>query len=176
MSHEARDIVRLYNLLRELVPESVTEEQLLKTLQYTIHTLQFNKLDSPLECSRCGKCCTTSGHITLSEHELDHIKAYLKEHGVNKRLHVTRDMETVMFNGIPCPLYDKAAMGCIAYPVRPQVCRDFPREYIRRRARNAEWPLVSFCHAADQLVIQQTLRNLEHPQDAHDFLVNQLTQ
>ncbi|MCW4011934.1 MAG: YkgJ family cysteine cluster protein [Candidatus Bathyarchaeota archaeon] len=163
MSHEARDILRLYGKLRERVPEEVTEQQLLKALQYTIRTLQFNDLDYPLECTRCGRCCTTSGHITITEPELSAIKHYLKENGIKKRLHVIRDQDTVSFNGIPCPLYDVSIKGCLAYPVRPQVCRDFPREHLRRRAHRTEWPIVSFCNAADELVLQQTLRNLEQP-------------
>ena len=158
MSHEARDILRLYGKLRTRVPEEVTEQQLLKTLQYTIRTLQFNDLTYPLECTRCGKCCTTSGHITLTEPELAAIKHYLKENGVKKRLHVNRDQDTLSFNGAPCPLYDVSLKGCLAYPVRPQICRDFPRQHLRRRAQRAEWPIVSFCNAADELVLQQTLQ------------------
>ena len=170
MSHEARDIIRLYGKLRELTPETITEQQLLKTLQYTIRTLQFNKLDFPLECNRCGRCCTTSGHITITEQELAEIKQYLKDNGINKRPHVIRDQDSLSFNGTPCPLYDKFMKGCLVYPVRPQICKDFPREHLRRRAQRVEWPLVSFCSAADNLVIKQVIRYLETPIDQSPFV------
>ena len=162
MSHEARDILRLYEKLRALTPETVTEQQLLKTLQYTIRTLHQSPLDYELDCARCGRCCTTSGNITITQEELDRIKKYLKEKGIHKRPHATIDQDSISFNGSPCPLYDKTGKACMVYPVRPQICRDFPREHLRRRARRSEWPLVSFCHAADMLVIQKTLENLEH--------------
>ena len=156
-----------------MVPDTVTEQQLLRTLQQTIRTLQFSSLDYPLDCTRCGLCCTTSGHITITESELTAIKQYLKENNIKKRPHVIQDQDTLSFNGVPCPLYDKTLKGCLVYPVRPQICRDFPREHLRRRAQRAEWPLVSFCHAADELVIQQTLRNLEQPPTHVPFQMKQ---
>ena len=163
MSHEARDVLRIFYKLREKVPQSIPDQLILNMLQVTIRNLRNYSLDDPIQCVRCGKCCTSSGHITMSEEELSLIKAYLKENGSKKRLHPMPDQDIITLNGIPCPLYDKKTQSCTVYTVRPQVCNDFPREYLRRRARASQWPLVSFCVAADDLVIKQVLRDLEKP-------------
>ena len=163
MSHEARDVLRIFYKLKEMVPLSVPDQRLLDTLQLTIRNLRCYSLDDPLQCIRCGRCCTSSGHITMSEDELATIKAYRKQCGSKKHLHPEKDQDIITLSGIPCPLYDKKTRSCTVYPVRPQVCHDFPREYLRRRARTAQWPLVSFCIAADDLVIRQVLRDLEKP-------------
>ena len=161
MSHEARDVLRVFYKLRDKVTPSVPDQQVLNMLQFTLFNLRFSTLDYPIQCVRCGKCCTSSGHITLSEEELADIKSYIKQSGKSKRLRFMKDQDIITLSGVPCPFYDKAAKSCTVYPVRPQVCRDFPHKHMLRKARLSHWSLVSFCSASDYLVMQQAMRNFE---------------
>jgi len=81
-----------------------------------------------IDCKRCGWCCKHNKvHIKLSE--IQRIRKYLrmtKEDFMNK--YVEKNPGGYYFH-LPCPflvLGQDGKYGCTVYPVRAEVCRNFP--------------------------------------------------
>lgn len=86
------------------------------------------------KCSGCGACCSSVIPVTDTEAEI--LKGYAEAHGIKPELPGGKG--TVM--QLQCPFLDKDAGKCLAYPVRPGICRsyrcdksdaDILRDYLR---------------------------------------------
>ena len=76
------------------------------------------------KCSQCGNCC--SKYLPVTQHEINTIKQYIKNHNIGKAPHGLAILKNPTFD-LCCPFLDmtKKKNKCSIYPVRPQICREF---------------------------------------------------
>ena len=100
----------------------------------------------PLECERCGMCCTIPTELDLSQGELlkiaKHLKTTISEF---KRKYGIKPMHSGMWlmPTAPCPFFD-GGNTCSIYDVRPATCRLYPFGHLRQ-AFNNKTQFVGFC-------------------------------
>ena len=73
------------------------------------------------KCSQCGACC--GNYLPMSEKELKEIKRYVKKHRIKPQRHLMPSVEPTL--DLTCPLRNDSERKCMAYSVRPQICRSF---------------------------------------------------
>ena len=93
-----------------------TIEQMIKDMEHGVY--DFTK-DG--KCSQCGQCC--ANFLPMSEKELKIIKRYVKKYHIKPQKHLMPTVEPTM--DFTCPLRNDAERKCMAYSVRPQICRSF---------------------------------------------------
>lgn len=76
------------------------------------------------KCSECGSCCTR--FLTLSNKEINTIKAYIKRKGIKQQFHAVNVLATKALD-LTCPFLDdtKPTHKCTIYEIRPSICRTF---------------------------------------------------
>lgn len=83
-------------------------------------------------CAKCGECCRRCSPIVLTISDLDRIAKYLglSRSKLKSQLRLKPSDHPGVFNmpGQPCPFLSENR--CSIYPVRPQVCREFPAGYM----------------------------------------------
>lgn len=104
------------------------------------------------ECTQCGHCCTGEpGYVWVT---LDEIAALAAKVGMDVATFTEQNVKVVgrrrtlreRANG-DCVLYN-AAVGCVAYEVRPRQCRTWPF-WKRNLATPADWKATcDFCPGA----------------------------
>ena len=87
------------------------------------------------QCSRYGNCCASV--IPVTEKEKARLKQYAADHGIEPKL--PSFPCSILY--LLCPFFSKAEKKCLAYDVRPAVCRVFrcdkiSVENIQRYARS----------------------------------------
>lgn len=96
------------------------------------------------ECSQCGACC--ANYLPMSEKELKRIKLYVKKHHIKPQKHLMPTVEPTM--DFTCPLRNDAERKCMAYSVRPQICRSFKCD----KPKNDIWATKREFHAKYRVV------------------------
>jgi Fe-S-cluster containining protein len=84
-------------------------------------------------CKKCGECCRRCTPILVSREELENIADYLNTpyKKLRKKLILTpAEGKPGWFNMAAAPCLFLKNNECSIYPVRPQVCRQFPAGYI----------------------------------------------
>lgn len=111
-----------------------TIEQVIKDMKHRVY--DFTK-DG--KCSQCGQCC--ENFLPMSEKELKTIKRYVKKHHIKPQKHLMPTVEPTI--DMTCPLRNDAERKCMAYEVRPQICRSF----LCSNPRNGIWATKQEFHA-----------------------------
>lgn len=96
------------------------------------------------ECSSCGQCCAR--YLPMSEKELKEIKRYVKKHHIKPQKHLMPTVEPVA--DFTCPLHNDAERKCMAYSVRPEICRIFRCD----KPKNDIWAAKQEFHAKYRVV------------------------
>lgn len=73
------------------------------------------------KCSQCGQCC--GRYLPISEKELKEIKRYVKKHRIKPQRHLMPSVEPTL--DLTCPLRNDSERKCMAYNVRPAICKFF---------------------------------------------------
>ena len=116
-----------------------TIEQMIQDMEHWVY--DFTK-DG--KCSSCGSCC--SRYLPLSSKELKEIKRYVKKHRIKPQKHLMPTVEPTM--DFTCPLRNDAERKCMAYSVRPQICRSFKCD----KPKNDIWATKREFHANYRVV------------------------
>lgn len=93
-----------------------TLEQALKEMKKGVY--DFTK-DG--KCSNCGNCC--SNLLPMSDREVKRMKVYIKQQNIKPQRHDVLLKEPVF--DLTCPLRDNKNKVCVAYKVRPAICKSF---------------------------------------------------
>ncbi|MFP3946791.1 MAG: YkgJ family cysteine cluster protein, partial [Archaeoglobaceae archaeon] len=103
------------------------------TLLFATLEKEGNKVNIPLVCQKCGKCCKQLSHVLFDTYEgeinvegVDDIKKFLGfryyEVVEELRYRFGDGLGVLMVN--PCPFFKNNS--CEVYPARPRSCRRFP--------------------------------------------------
>jgi len=114
-------------------------------------------------CLKCGECCRRNTPIRVTLRELRAIARYmntsLEKLLAGFRLKARRDGLFDM-EGKPCPFL--RGNICMIYPVRPDVCREFPAGFILYQiktciaaGRKEEIKLPAYCGVVKEIVAQK---------------------
>ena len=96
------------------------------------------------KCSQCGQCC--ANFLPMSEKELKTIKRYVKKHHIKPQKHLMPTVEPT--KDLTCTLRNDAERKCMAYEVRPQICRSF----LCSNPKNGIWATKQEFHAKYRVV------------------------
>jgi len=100
-----------------------------------MHKEGFNFTFDPLTCKNCrGICCQGSpGYIWVNSKEIYQISEFL---GINSIDFISKYLRKVSYRfslienmseaGLSCIFFDRDAVKCSVYPVRPGQCRQYP--------------------------------------------------
>lgn len=90
-----------------------------------------NKVNIPLVCQQCGKCCRKLSHVLFDAYKeeinvegIDHIKDFLGLRYYEVVEHLRHQIGEGVLIVNPCPFFKND--GCEVYPARPRSCRQFP--------------------------------------------------
>lgn len=93
------------------------------TLQQALKEMKKGVYDFTKDgkCSNCGNCC--SNFLPMSDREVKRMKVYIKKHGIKPQKHGILLKEPVL--DLTCPLRVNENKVCVAYKVRPAICKSF---------------------------------------------------
>ena len=116
-----------------------TIEQMIKDMEHGVYDFTNEG-----ECSQCGQCCTN--FLPMSEKELKTIKRHVKKHHIKPQKHLMPTVEPTI--DMTCHLRNDAERKCMAYDVRPQICRSF----LCSNPKNGIWATKQEFHAKYRVV------------------------
>ncbi|MBD3205547.1 hypothetical protein GF319_04270 [Candidatus Bathyarchaeota archaeon] len=161
------DTVRIFNLLRGKIPQTQDEEEIFQRYIRLLWIIKESdlfgyKIEQDSKCKRCGGCCIKSGLIILTRDEFSDIAKYLEISLEVLLMKVKARIEgdSIKISGIPCPFFIKSSKLCRIYPVRPEVCREFPIGHMIVKVRKHSIPFIGFCSASDEILVDIILQKI----------------
>jgi len=119
-------------------------------------------------CQKCGSCCTTSGWVYVSEHEIYQIAQHL---GINpfdfiRKFTLRENRWLVISNPHFHPhCFLTKDNSCAIYPVRPHYCQTYPFEF--KNSQEYEKAL-KLCPELQRLSHTKNLTALREGMNHHD--------
>ena len=86
-------------------------------------------------CIKCGKCCTWSGYVIITDAEADQIAEFLNLDAktfIAKFAKLTssrKNLSLIEKDNGECIFFDSENHLCKIYEVRPKQCRNFPLKW-----------------------------------------------
>lgn len=173
------DTVRIFNLLRDKLPQNQDDEAIFQSyirLLWTINEsdLLSYKIIQDSKCRCCGSCCINSGLVILTRDEFSDIAKYLEVNveELSRRIEARIEEDSIKICGVPCPFFVKTSKQCRIYPVRPEVCREFPIGHMMVKIRRHRIPFIGFCYASDEILLEILLDKISKIGLPHENLSN----